>query len=841
MNEVKKVFVKVIVLMIIILGMKMCFSNQSYALTQQEYKTKIDSILATWENKKFNEGTYSEGHNSYYTCTKCGKGAWECLAFSRYVLNQFYGCCDCCGNLTSLYSENINSVKDLRVGDGLRYNGGAGWNHSIIIIDTDQVGNTVQILECNQIYDTHLVTQRTEPFSEIKNWLNVNLVNKNGESGRAYLIRSPGNNVLSLKNTDTEPPKLNDINVQKHATTTSFTITANITDNVKVTKVQFAVKTEGDPDWVWTNLENQSSNNYTCTVQKSAHGNRDGLYKIEIHAYDANGNHLYNSDLTPIPMGSTMATNLGNFTARIVPKTKTDLALGIDGTTSGSNVSTKTKSLTDLSQLWKFEKQSDDTYKITNVSTGLVLDICGGKNADATNVEIYTSNDTKAQRFCIMNYNGAYRLSGLCSPDWKAIGLPGLKLGSNAELHQVWGLTNDAQTFIFEKVETNLKLNRTELIKISGEREQLSATIEPSYMASSGVTWKSSNTAVATVNSSGTITAVKEGTAKITATTKDGSNVSKTCTVYVKPNVKYTTHVQNEGWQNYVKDGSQAGTSGKGLRLEAIKIKLENKTTSGNIEYRTHIQNIGWESTWKQNDSISGTSGKGLRLEAIQLRLTGDLANKYDIYYRVHAQNFGWLGWAKNGASAGTQGYAYRLEAIQIQLIKKGEIYPTSKIAAFYNANIVPVVNYTTHVQNIGWQSYVKDGAMSGTSGKGLRIEAIKVKLTNMPVTGGIEYRTHIQNIGWESAWKQNDGISGTSGKGLRVEAIQLRLTGNMASQYDVYYRVHAQNLGWLGWAKNGESAGTQGYAYRLEGIQIKLVKKGLAAPGTTANAFVKK
>jgi uncharacterized protein YjdB len=75
---------------------------------------------------------------------------------------------------------------------------------------------------------------------------------------------------------------------------------------------------------------------------------------------------------------------------------------------------------------------------------------------------------------------------------------------------------------------------------------------------------------------------------------------------------------------------------------------------------------------------MSGTSGRGLRLEAIQIKLTGEMANQYDVYYRVHAQNFGWLGWAKNGASAGTEGYGYRLEGIQIVLVKKGGSAPAS-------------------------------------------------------------------------------------------------------------------------------------------------------------------
>ena len=287
--------------------------------------------------------------------------------------------------------------------------------------------------------------------------------------------------------------------------------------------------------------------------------------------------------------------------------------------------------------------------------------------------------------------------------------------------------------------------------------------------------------------------------------------------------VSYTTHVQNIGWQSYVKDGTISGTSGKSLRLEGIKIKLTNMPVEGGIQYRTHVQNIGWQD-WVSNDTMAGTSGKSLRLEAIKIKLTGNAANNYDIYYRVHSQNFGWLGWAKNGESAGTQGYSYRLEAIQIKLVAKNGQAPGSTANPFI---IRPTeIKYTCHVQNIGWQTYVKDGASAGTSGKGLRLEGIKIKLDNKETAGNVEYSTHIQNIGWQD-WVKNDEISGTLGQSLRLEAIRIKLTGEISKKYDIYYRVHAQNFGWLGWAKNGERAGTQGYSYRLEAVEIKLVKKG--------------
>ena len=43
----------------------------------------------------------------------------------------------------------------------------------------------------------------------------------------------------------------------------------------------------------------------------------------------------------------------------------------------------------------------------------------------------------------------------------------------------------------------------------------------------------------------------------------------------------------------------------------------------------------------------------------------------YDIYYRVHVQDYGWQDWVSNGAMAGTSGQSKRLEGIQIKLVAK--------------------------------------------------------------------------------------------------------------------------------------------------------------------------
>ncbi|MDD3028019.1 MAG: polysaccharide deacetylase family protein [Erysipelotrichaceae bacterium] len=150
---------------------------------------------------------------------------------------------------------------------------------------------------------------------------------------------------------------------------------------------------------------------------------------------------------------------------------------------------------------------------------------------------------------------------------------------------------------------------------------------------------------------------------------------------YVTRNLQYAAHVQTYGWQSYRYDSGVSGTIGEGKRLEAITLSLINlsglpdvNASNSGISYRTHIQTVGWEAAWKINGQISGTTGLGLRLEAIQIALTGDIANQYDVIYRVHVQHFGWLDWAKNGESAGSEGYGYRMEAIEIRLIPRGSL-----------------------------------------------------------------------------------------------------------------------------------------------------------------------
>ena len=80
---------------------------------------------------------------------------------------------------------------------------------------------------------------------------------------------------------------------------------------------------------------------------------------------------------------------------------------------------------------------------------------------------------------------------------------------------------------------TGIALNKTSLSLRETETTQLTATVTPEDAEDRSVTWSSSDNSIATVNAEGVVTAIKEGTATITATTNDGSNLKATCTVKV--------------------------------------------------------------------------------------------------------------------------------------------------------------------------------------------------------------------------------------------------------------------------------------------------------------------
>ena len=97
----------------------------------------------------------------------------------------------------------------------------------------------------------------------------------------------------------------------------------------------------------------------------------------------------------------------------------------------------------------------------------------------------------------------------------------------------------------------SVSLSEESLTLEEGKTATLTATVQPSDATDKTVSWSSSNSAVATVSSSGVVTAVKEGSATITAS---AGGKQATCTVTVKAKKESGMDAGINPWEDDNKD-----------------------------------------------------------------------------------------------------------------------------------------------------------------------------------------------------------------------------------------------------------------------------------------------
>ena len=129
-----------------------------------------------------------------------------------------------------------------------------------------------------------------------------------------------------------------------------------------------------------------------------------------------------------------------------------------------------------------------------------------------------------------------------------------------------------------------------------GETQNYQATITPSNATNKNVTWTSSNTSVATVDNNGVVTGVKSGTATITATAADGSNVYGTASITVQQKATITNLVVNGSFENGF-DGWTIVGSSSSWGIAQIPVHgtygAYRKASGSQVNYLS--QNIYWE------------------------------------------------------------------------------------------------------------------------------------------------------------------------------------------------------------------------------------------------------
>ena len=308
---------------------------------------------------------------------------------------------------------------------------------------------------------------------------------------------------------------------------------------------------------------------------------------------------------------------------------------------------------------------------------------------------------------------------------------------------------------------SGVKLNKTSQSIAVGKTAALKATVSPSAATNKNVTWKSSNTSVATVNSKGVVTGKKAGTATITVTTKDGSKKA-TCKVTVRVPV---TGVKLNKTRQTLKVNGKVTLKATVSPTNATNKKVTWKSSNTSVAV---VSSKGVVTARKGGTArITATTQDGKKAAACTVTVKSPA-----VTYRTHVQTYGWQGWKKNGAVSGTYGQAKRLEGINIKLA---------------NAPYSGGITYRTHIQTYGWEkSWKSNGAMSGTQGQAKRLEAIQIKLTGeMAKHYDVYYRVHAQKFGW-MGWAKNGAQAGTAGYAYRLEGIQIVLVSKGGSRPSV-------------------------------------------------------
>ena len=84
-------------------------------------------------------------------------------------------------------------------------------------------------------------------------------------------------------------------------------------------------------------------------------------------------------------------------------------------------------------QKYRFESIGNGTYKIINANSGKVLDVAGGSTANGAALQQYTSNNTVAQQWTVRNY-GSGRIALVSVNANKAVDIPGGNAVQQAQL-----------------------------------------------------------------------------------------------------------------------------------------------------------------------------------------------------------------------------------------------------------------------------------------------------------------------------------------------------------------------------------------------------------------------
>ena len=203
-------------------------------------------------------------------------------------------------------------------------------------------------------------------------------------------------------------------------------------------------------------------------------------------------------------------------------------------------------------------------------------------------------------------------------------------------------------TLTVGKVVKTLKFKEgTKKTVTAGSKFTLHPTYKPKDAATKAVTWKSSNTKVATVSSKGKVTTKKDGTVTITATAKDAGKKKATFKVTVKKKTEKLTPVPS-GNGKVKLSGIDPKASQYVLKYKDNSVTISAKEAKEALGYLDNPESgyQAWVNTSYREKGFVSVSGKD-NTKTVTLTANTKYAGKYEVTvtevsvgkeYKVHAK-----------------------------------------------------------------------------------------------------------------------------------------------------------------------------------------------------------
>lgn len=229
-------------------------------------------------------------------------------------------------------------------------------------------------------------------------------------------------------------------------TPTGFTVQCVATDDKKIKNVKVAIWIHEETEPIWHDCVSNGNDIYSFDFDISSYNNKKGPYNCHIYAYDENGNEGFAATEQ-----ISISCNLGdNFDAMI--KNPNSGKYVITSVNNDNVMLYQSISSYGSKQVWNFSRNSDNSYRITSYFNNKCLDVGGDENGN--NIYTWTANNNATQKWFLANIGGNYKFFPACS-NTRCMDVSGGYTDNRTNI-QLWD-TNDsgAQKFTIDKISDN--------------------------------------------------------------------------------------------------------------------------------------------------------------------------------------------------------------------------------------------------------------------------------------------------------------------------------------------------------------------------------------------------